>query len=96
MHRDNLKCVFGCLNIEDQNHIFTNCQPIKQNLNITTPVKYEDIFGSLDEQQEVLSTLMRIEETRVHMKQHISPGGVCSQDLCKFGIVLDYAADNNL
>ena len=65
-------------------------------LNITAPVTYEYILGTLNEQQEVLSTLMKIEETRIHMKQHLSPGGVCSQDPCKFGFILDYAADNIL
>ena len=96
LHRNSLECMFGCFNIEDQNHIFTNCQPIKSKLNITQSVNYEYIFGTLNEQQQVISTLMTIEETRVHMKQHLLPGGACNQDPCKFSIVLDYAADSNL
>ena len=96
LHKNNLVCIFGCSSIEDQNHIFTNCQPIRSILKITEPVKYEYIFGTLNEQQEVLPTLMMIEETRIHLKQHLSPGRVCSQDLCKFSFVLDYAADNTL
>ena len=66
--------MFGCSNIKDQNHIFTNCQPIKSKLNITQSVNYEYIFGTLNEQQQVISTLMTIEETRVHMKQNLLPG----------------------
>ena len=96
LHRNSLECMFGCSNIEDQNHIFTNCQPITSKLNITQSVNYEYIFGTLDEQQQVISALMTIEETRVHMKQHLLPGGACSQDPCKFSNVLDYAADSNL
>ena len=40
LHRKSLNCIFGCSSIEDQNHIFTNCQPIKSKLNITQPVNY--------------------------------------------------------
>ena len=60
------------------------------------PVRCEYIFGSVEDQQQVISTLMLTEETILHMKQHLSPGGVCSQDLCKFITSLDYAADNTL
>ena len=74
-------------------HIFTNFQPIRSKLNIT---ESEYIFGTLQEQQQVKPTLIRIEEAWKHMKQHLSPGGVGSQDLCMFSTVLDYAADNNL
>ena len=78
LHRNSLKCIFGCSSIEDQNHIFTNCQPIKWKLNLTQSVNYEYIFGTLNEQPQVISTLLTIEEARVHMKQRILPGGVCS------------------
>ena len=73
--------------------MFTNCQPIKSKLSITQTVNYEYICGTLNEQKQVISTLMIIEETRIHMKQHILPGGVCSQDPCKFRTILDSAAD---
>ena len=78
--------------LQKERNLFTNRQPIRSILKITEPVKYESIFGTLNEQQEVVHTLMMIEETRIHMKQHISLGGVCSQDLCKFSFVLDHAA----
>ena len=96
LHKNDLVCIFGCPIIEDQHHIFTNCEPIKVKLNITEPVQYEYIFGTVEDQQKVISTLMLIEETRQHTKQHLSPGGVCSQDLCTFSTSLYYAADNNL
>ena len=96
LHKNDLVCIFGCPNIEDQNHMFTNCEPIKIKLNITQPVQYEYIFGTVEDQKKVISTLMLIEETRQHMKQHLSPWGVCCQDLCKFSTSLDYAADNTL
>ena len=96
LHRNYLVCIFGCSDVEDQNHIFTKCQPIRSELNITEAVKYEYIFGTVEEQQQVMPTIIKIEEARKHMKQHPSPGEVCSQDLCKFGFVLDYTADNNL
>ena len=85
--------MFRC---EDQNPIFTNCQPIRSQLNITENVKYENIFRTVQEQNHIMPTLMKIEEARKHMKTHFSPGGVCSQDLCKFSTLLDYAADSNL
>ena len=63
---------------------------------MTEDVKYEYIFGTVEEQKQVMPTIMKREETRKYMKTHLSPGEVCSPDLCKFSFILDYASDNNL
>ena len=86
LHGSNLNCCLGCPEIEDQSHIFTKCRPVISKLKINQPVSYQDIFGSLNEQLNIISILMNIENTRNHMKIHLSPGGVCSQDLCKFSL----------
>ena len=86
LHGRDILCSLGCSEIEDQNHIFTNCRPVISKLEITQPVAYRDIFGPLNEQIKTISSLMNIETTRNHMKIHLLPGGPCSQDHCKFSV----------
>ena len=73
----------GCSEIEDQSHIFSKCIPVRSKIKNYEPVTYENIFGPLYEQANTISSLLKIETTRNHLKTHLSPGGVC-QDLCKF------------
>ena len=94
MNRNQLYCSFGCPNIEDQDHIFTQCGPIMNNIITHKNVSMSSIDGSLMDQKEASSYFMKIEETRLHMLKHLLPGGACCQDPCKLGISLpDYAAD---
>ena len=82
MHRNDTSCIFGCSVIEDQVHVFTQCQPIlTKNGNSNIP-SYINIFGSLQEQVEIIPKLYQIEVTRNHMKEHLVPGGICRQDPC--------------
>ena len=86
LHGRDLSCSLGCSEVEDQSHIFSKCRPIFSKLNITQPVSYHDIFGTLKEHIKVIPILMNIDKTRKHMKNHLLPGGVCSQDPCKFSL----------
>ena len=79
----NLKCSHGCNKDEDQRHIFEECELLKSNTNMKM---YNYIFEDMVKQKQAISAFILIEETRNHMKIHLSPGGVCSQDLCKFSL----------
>jgi hypothetical protein len=83
LHKNDLFCTMGCSEIEDQSHIFSKCIPVRSKIKNYEPVTYENIFGPLYEQANTISSLLKIETTRNHLKTHLSPGGVC-QDLCKF------------
>ena len=82
LHRNNTACIFGCSVIEDQEHVFTQCQPILTKIENGNNLSYMNIFGSLQEQVEIIPKLYQIEVTRNHMKEHLVPGGTCRQDPC--------------
>ena len=59
-----------------------------------TQSQHSGIYGTLRDQKEACSELIKIEEIRLHMLTHLVPGGACGQDPCKLGIYLpDSAAD---
>ena len=63
-------------------------------INNSLLVQYEHIFGTLDEQIEVMKIFSKIEQLRNHiMKRHVLPGGQHCQDPCIFGYTLNGAAD---
>ena len=82
MHRNNTSCVFGCSAIETQEHALTQCQPILTKIENSFNMPYTNIFGSLQEQLEIIPKLYQVEVTRLHMKEHLIPGAVCRQDSC--------------
>ena len=57
-------------------------------------LSYEDIFGTLTKQTNIIHTFLKIEEKRNHLnKFHILPGGKKWQDPCTFEVSLDCASD---
>ena len=50
MYYNNLGCVFGCLEDEDQQHIFEKCEKIRRNLTIKETVKISHIYGNQQQQ----------------------------------------------
>ena len=58
------------MNVETQTHIFENCKPILSRLKTTNPIKLSKIFGTLEDQCEVIDTIMNIEEIRKFMKEN--------------------------
>ena len=94
LNRNNLRCVLFCQQNEDQVHIFTQCQPLMNRLNILDAVQYNNISGSLHEQIEIITLLYKIDQTRNHiMKNHLLPGGRDCQDPCTLDIMFNGAAD---
>jgi hypothetical protein len=74
MNKHNIKCIFGCNSLEDQRHTFIICQKIKSQM--TGPdIRYENIFGNISEQKEVVEIFLKIDETRTRMKHNLLPGG---------------------
>ena len=83
-----------CPNDEDQRHVFIHCQPVLKQLNYSAVLQYEDIFGTLHEQVNVIKVFSQIELTRNHIKKnHLLPGGGNCQDPCTFGHISNGAAD---
>ena len=82
MHRNNTMCSFGCLEYEDQEHIFTKCRPILTQTGYVNNLSYQNIFGNLNDQLQVLPKFYQIEKTRLHMMEHLIDGRQCSQNTC--------------
>ena len=82
MHRNDTSCVFGCSAIETQEHALTQCQPILTKIENSINLPYTNIFGSLQEQLEIIPKLYQVEVTRLHMNEHLIPGATCRRDSC--------------
>ena len=67
MNRDNLLFSFGCLEIEDQDHLFTKC--VKLGSTQTQP--YEHIFYEVVQQKQTIQTFLKIEHKRKLMKERL-------------------------
>ena len=74
MNKGDLKCIFKCDENETQYHIFENCQPLRTKLNLNTNVKLEGIYGTVSQQKEAVSILLKIDNMRKLMKNYILPG----------------------
>ena len=77
MNRGNLYCSLGCLLIEDQSHIFTNCDKLR-----TCPqvYPYNNIFKEVAEQSIIIKEFMHIEKRRKYLLSTIiSPGGATAK-----------------
>ena len=91
LFKNHIQCSLGCHETEDQRHTFINCKKIPKNLKNGI---YEDIFGSIREQNPVIQTFAKIDLWRKHTKKnHLLPGGGNCQDPCTFGYSSNGAAD---
>ena len=89
LNRNNLKCVLGCQQNEDQVHVFTQCQPLMNRLNILDDIQYNNILGSLPQQIELIKLLYKIDQSRNHiLKNHL----LNCQDPCTLDIMYNGAA----
>ena len=79
MYRNNLKCIFNCDSIETQSHIFEECEPIRSKLNNPISVQLEMIFGSIEEQSDIIGKLVQIDSVRKKMKDNLLPGGAAAR-----------------
>ena len=94
MYRNDTKCILNCPQDEDQRHVFLHCQPVLKLKKYYPNISYEDIFGTLNEQINIIKVFIEIEHTRNHIKKkHLLPGGGNCQDTCTFGFISNGAAD---
>jgi hypothetical protein len=66
LNSGNLKCTLGCLEEEDQAHIFENCRYLntsKENICLN------HIFQDLNTQKDAIQKIMRIENERIGLKE---------------------------
>ena len=73
--KNDLKCTFGCPDPEDQRHTFSNCTKLRQRHIEAKIVTYENIFGSVTDQKEVIAEYIKLEYIRLTMKEELLPGG---------------------
>ena len=94
MNQNNLRCTLNCQNNEDQRHVFIHCEPVLKLIKNRSILLYEDIFGSLEEQTQVIRAFIHIEKTRKHIiKNHLLPGGGNCQDPCTYDFSSNGATD---
>ena len=60
LHKNNTQCQFQCGTAEDQRHTFFKCKHLVNKINNSLLVHYEHIFGTLDEQIEVMKIFAKI------------------------------------
>ena len=77
LNKGNLGCRFLCDSEETQNHIFDDCGPIRARIRNSFPVhvNLNNIFGSIQDQIEVIKYLSEIDNVRKQMIEDILPGG---------------------
>ena len=64
MHKNNLKCVFGCSQDEDQKHAFLYCWPIVSKIKNHHVTQYNNLFGTLQEQEKTIQIFSQIQKMR--------------------------------
>ena len=71
MHQNKTDCSFGCPEVEDQEHIFVNCQKF----NKTHEVDFENIDKTVEKQKEVIEVFVNVDKERKHAMEALLPGG---------------------
>ena len=69
MNKNNLKCSFNCKSDETQNHIFEQCLPIIEKMEVPKYIELNKIYGSIEEQCEIIQILVEIDRIRTKMKK---------------------------
>ena len=60
LYRNDLKCVLGCIKNEDQFHVFMQCKPLMDKLNISNSSQYNQMFGSLHQQVQLIQESLKL------------------------------------
>ena len=80
--------------LKDQISYFLKLSKINSVFKNNIDIEYNGIFGDVTSQIKTIKFFSGIEKTRLHLKDHLLPGGGFSHDPCKFNcILLDFAAD---
>ena len=71
-----LNCSLGCLTPENQEH-WILCQETSSNRNTT--IEYNDMFGNLQDQMNIVKLYSKLEEERVELFQRAAPSSPVAQ-----------------
>ena len=71
MYNNLTQCTFGCFCVENQQHIFEECMPLKRNLQLKGGVKIADVYGDLKTQKAAISDFIQIEANRLELKKNM-------------------------
>merc|ERR1712204_116589 len=75
MNKNDVKCSFGCDEIECQEHIFSNCLPLQSRVSSTDTAEYQNIDSETEKQKSTIVIFMQIEQERKKAKEALLPGG---------------------
>ena len=78
LNRQNLQCSLKCVDEETQFHIFQNCRPILDKLELRDVPQLSLIYGSHVEQKEAIEIYSKIDDMRKQLilqQENLSPGG---------------------
>ena len=64
MYKNTIQCSLGCLAEENQKHIFEDCIPVREKLNLKERFKIDLIYGDLSNQKAAVDNFIQIEENR--------------------------------
>ena len=73
MNKGNMNCIFQCNQIETQDHVFQNCNPILRRLNLDHTEQMTSIYGSHSEQKSAIQVFVKIDQMRKHMIDNLPP-----------------------
>ena len=71
MHQNKIECSFGCPEIEDQKHVFVNCQKLDN----THEVEYDYIDENAERQKKVMEVFVTVDKKRKQAVEALLPGG---------------------
>ena len=72
MNKNDLQCSFQCNSLETQEHIFQECQAIIMHMKEPITIQLSKIFGSIEDQSEIIHHLIEIEGIRTTLKEKLT------------------------
>ena len=80
-NRCNLYCICQCNELETQNHIFQECQPLLSKISAFHTANINDIYGDIQEQTNAIQIFTQIDIARKSLKESFLPRGVVGRTL---------------
>ena len=68
MYKNTIQCSLGCLTEENQKHMFEDCIPVREKLNLKEIFKIDLIYGDLSNQKAAVDNFIQIEENRLKIR----------------------------
>ena len=82
MYKSNTNCKLGCNEEENQEHIFTKCEKVKNELSEISDI-YNYIFESVDKQKQAAEVFTQIDKARNDAMKRL-PGDNNARTLASF------------